>query len=1083
MQKITNFLIFTVVMAFSALGMAQGVTTSSMGGQVTDVAGVPLPGANVIAVHLPTGSKYGAIPDFDGFYRISNMRAGGPYTVTITYVGFAEFKKENVFLQLGNSERVSAKLSESASALEQVVITSDRTGVFDPNKTGSETAISQRQVEALPNISRSIADFARLTPEAQVRGDNQLSIGGQNNRYNALYVDGAVNNDAFGLSGSGTNGGQTGVNPISIDAIESFQVNVAPYDVTIGGFAGGAISAVTKSGSNEFEGSAYYLLRNESLAGKTPGDVEDDEREKLADFSAKTFGVRVGGPIIKDKLFFFFNYEGQNDETPQPFDGNYSGDSGLEGVETFRQFLIDEYGYNAGTFDNNTRSLESNKVLFKLDWNINENHKFSFRNNLVQADFFGIGRSSARTINFTGGAENFESNTNTASLELNSTFGSKYGNRFIFGYTRVRDDRGINGSPFPTIEVNDGDARINAGSSPFSTANLLEQDIFTLTNNFQIFSGRHTVTLGTHNEYSKVKNVFFGRNFGEYTYNSLEDFYNDDANEFRSSYSLLGGVGDDSIGAAEFDLFQLGFYAQDEVQISDNFKMTAGLRVDLPIWDDGRANADFNNRTTGLLQAAGKDLQGAVVGQGPNTTAHISPRLGFNWDVKGDKTTQVRGGLGLFTSRIPLVWPGGAYNNTGTVVANTRVFKPRDPASTSQVPAFNPDVNNQFQQEGEFQGNIDLLAEDLKLPQVFKKSLAIDQKLGNGFTVSAEVSHSSVITGLSLENLNVEQQFTTTGAGSRANFGEIGSRSPKLIDDTYEGIFLISNTNDGEAFNTSATLSKNFYSTKVDVRASATYSYGRSTTVYEGTSSQNISNWAFNESVNGSNNLGTSVSDFSQGHRTLANAVVDMKWTKDVKTSIGLFYQGAEGTPYSYVVGGRNSNQLINDSGEGFTALPFIPANFEDANLVDQIDRSGNVTATAEEQWEALNAFIEGDDYLSTRRGQFAQRNRNRARWSHIVDVKFTQDFGLQFGKKKHVFQLSVDVFNFTNLINKDWGRRYFTSGFDTASLVNFEGFASDGTTPEFTFNDRVEGGLNQIDDAGFNSSRWQMQVGLRYSF
>ena len=1076
MKKIT-FLSLIAMFLVTVSSLAQGVTTSSISGRVLDNTEGPLPGANIVATHVPTGSVYGAVTDFDGFYRLSNLRPGGPYNVTITYVGFEDYALNGFSLTLGETKRVSTTMAENANALDEIVITAQPNSIFDANKTGSETAISQRQVDALPNISRSISDFARLTPEAQVRGDNQLSIGGQNNRYNALYVDGAVNNDAFGLSGSGTNGGQTGVNPISIDAIESFQVNVAPYDVTIGGFAGGAISAVTKSGSNEFEGSAYYLFRNESLAGKTPGDFEDDDdREKLAEFSAKTFGIRAGGPIIKDKLFFFVNYEGQNDETPQPFDGNYAGDSGLEGVASFKQFLIDEYGYNPGTFDNNTRTLESNKILFKLDWNINENHKLSVRNNLVTADNFGIGRSSSRTINFTGNALNFESNTNTASIELNSTFGNKYSNRFIVGYTRVRDDRGINGNPFPTIEVNDGDARINAGSSPFSTANLLEQDIFTLTNNFQIFSGRHTVTLGTHNEYSKVKNVFFGRNFGEYTYNSLEDFFNDDANEFRSSYSLLGGIGDESIGAAEFDLFQLGFYAQDEVQMSENFKMTAGLRVDLPIWDDGRGNSDFNNRTVGVLQAAGKDLQGARVGQGPKTTAHISPRLGFNWDVKGDKTTQIRGGLGLFTSRIPLVWPGGAYNNTGTVVANTRIFG-------DGVPAFNPDVNTQFQQEGEFQGNIDLLAEDLKLPQVFKKSLAVDQKLGNGFTISAEVSHSSVITGLNLENLNVEEQFTTTGAGSRTNFGQIGSRSPTLIDDTYEGIFLISNTNDGEAFNTSATLSKNFYSTKVDVRASATYSYGRSTTVFEGTSSQNISNWAFNESVNGSNNLGTSVSDFSQGHRTLANAVVDIKWTENVKTSIGLFYEGSQGTPYSYVVGGGSSSRLINDTGEGFTPLPFVPANFADANLIDDTDRDGNVTATAEEQWVALNAFIEGDDYLSTRRGEFAQRNRNRARWSHVVDLKFTQDFALQFGEKKHGFQLSADVFNFTNLINKDWGRRYFTSGFDTATLVNFEGFAADGTTPEFTFNDGVDRGLDQIDDAGFNSSRWQMQIGLRYIF
>lgn len=1082
MKKITILSLIALFLV-TASSLAQGVTTSAISGRVLDNTDGPLPGANIVATHVPTGSVYGAVTDFDGFYRLTNLRPGGPYNVTITYVGFEDYTLNGFSLSLGETKRVSTALAENQNALDEIVITAQANSVFDANKTGSETTISQTQVDALPNISRSIADFARLTPEAQVRGDNQLSIAGQNNRYNALYVDGAVNNDAFGLSGSGTNGGQTGVNPISIDAIESFQVNVAPYDVTIGGFAGGAISAVTKSGSNEFEGSAYYLYRDQDLSGRTPGDFEDDEREKLADFTANTFGIRVGGPIIKDKLFFFVNYEGQNDETPQPFDGEYTGDSGLEGVAQFSQFLQDEFGYNPGTFDTNTRTLESNKILFKLDWNINENHKFSVRNNLVQANSFDVGRSSARTINFTGSAQNFESITNTFSAELNSTFGNDYANRFIVGYTRVRDDRGINGDPFPFIEINDGDGRIFAGSEPFSTANLLEQDIFTLTNNFQIFSGRHTVTLGTHNEYSQIKNVFFGRNFGEYTYNSLQDFFDDNANEFRSSYSLLGGVGDDSIGAAEFDLYQLGFYAQDEVQMSETFILTGGLRVDLPIWDDGRENTDFNNRTAGLLTAAGKDLQGAQVGQGPRTSAHISPRLGFNWDVTGNKSTQIRGGLGVFTSRIPLVWPGGAYNNTGTVVANTRVFNTGDPA-TNQVPDFNPDVNSQFQEEGEFQGNIDLLANDLKLPQVFKKSFAVDQKLGKGFTLSGEFSHTSVITGLQLENLNVAgPQFTTTGAGSRPNYGEIGGREPVLVDDTYEGIFLISNTNQGEAINASATLAKNIYTSKVDVRASASYSYGKSTTVFEGTSSQNISNWAFNESVNGSNQLGVSESDFSQGHRTLANAVVDIKWTDNVKTTIGLFYEGAEGTPFSYVVGGGRSNLLLNDTGESFLALPFIPATFADANLIDVTDNDGNVTFSAEDQFAALNAFIEGDDYLRTRRGQFAERNSNRARWSHVVDLKFLQEFSLNINDKKHAFQLSADIFNFTNLINKDWGRRFFTSGFDTASLVNFEGFADDGTTPQYTFNSRVEGGLNQIDDAGFNSSRWQMQIGLRYIF
>ncbi|MEM9362861.1 MAG: carboxypeptidase regulatory-like domain-containing protein [Bacteroidota bacterium] len=1067
-----KFYLAFVAVLFSATAFAQGVTTSSLGGKVTDNTGEPLPGASIVAVHTPSGTMYGAATDFDGFYRISGMRIGGPYTITISYIGFEDDVIEGIVLSLGQSERISRQLSENSTALDEVVITAQANGIFDSKKTGASTSIDNRKVTALPNVSRSIADFTRLTPQAQIREDNEISIAGQNNRYNALYIDGAINNDVFGLAGSGTNGGQTGVNPISIDAIESFQVNVAPYDVKLGGFAGGAISAITKSGTNEFKGTAYYLFRNQDLAGKTPGLEDDEEREKLPEFTAQTYGVSIGGPIIKDKLFFFLNYERQEDETPQPFEGTYDGDSGLEGVNQFSSFLQSEFGYNPGTFENNTSTLSSDKLTIRVDWNINENHKLSFRNNYVKADNFSVGRSTSTNIRFSNTGLNFESISNTASLELNSNFGNNISNNFILGYTRVRDDRNFVGDPFPTIEINDGDARIFAGSEPFSTANLLNQDIFTLTNNFQIYSGRHTITLGTHNEYSDVTNVFFGRNFGEYTYSSLEGFFNDDANEYRSSYSVLGGVGDDSVGAAEFELFQLGFYAQDEVQLSDNFKFSMGLRLDFPIWDDGRTNTDFNTRGVALLEAAGKDLQGARVGQGARTTAHVSPRVGFNWDVNGNRSTQLRGGFGVFTSRMPLVWPGGAYNNTGNNVANTRIFRPRNDTDPNNVPSFNPDVNTQFREDTPFQGNIDLLAEGLKLPQAFKASIAIDQRLPEGFTISGEIISNNTLTGLQLENLNlVGPQFNTTGAGSRLNF------DGQLVDDTYQGIFLISNTDQGSSWNASVTLSKNFYSPLVDVRTQATYSYGDSDVLFDGGSSQNISNWAFNESVNGSNNLTLSTSDFAQGDRFLANVVADFKWSENLKTTFGLFYEGIDGTPFSYVVGNFGSADLINDSGEAFTALPFIPSNFEEALLVDDGD------LTAEQQWELLDAFISNDDYLSGRRGQFAERNAARAKMSHIVDLKVAQDFSFKAGNSKHTIQISADIFNFTNLINKDWGRRFFTSTFDTASLVNFEGFAPDGTTPQYSFNTNIEGALNNIDDAGLQSSRWQAQIGVRYIF
>ncbi|MEL6916751.1 MAG: carboxypeptidase regulatory-like domain-containing protein, partial [Bacteroidota bacterium] len=411
---------------FSAMTFAQGVTTSSMGGKVTDNTGEPLPGASVVAVHTPSGTKYGAATDFDGFYRISGMRTGGPYTVTISYVGFNDDTKNGVFLSLGQTARISSQLSESATALDEVVITATSNGVFSSNKTGASTNISSRDIATVPAASRSIADFVRITPEAQLtEGDDgfSISLAGQNNRYNAIYIDGAVNNDVFGLAGSGTNGGQTGVNPFSVDAIETFQVNIAPFDVRQSGFSGGSINAITRSGSNRFEGSAYGFVRNESLAGKTPPDLvgAGESREKLDDFSALTYGIRIGGPIIKDKLFFFVNYERQDDETPQPFNfSNYTGRSSQADIDGLSSFLQNNFGYNPGIFNNNTRTLESDKITAKIDWNINDNNKLSLRHGYVKGENLEARTSDFNSIGFINGSEFFETTTNSTALELNT---------------------------------------------------------------------------------------------------------------------------------------------------------------------------------------------------------------------------------------------------------------------------------------------------------------------------------------------------------------------------------------------------------------------------------------------------------------------------------------------------------------------------------------------------------------------------------------------------------------------------------------------------------------------------------------
>ena len=1084
MKKLLKlFFVLAVLFCANPSIYAQGNTNSSISGNVYDKDSQTLPGASILAVHTPSGTRYSASTDGTGNFSISNMRVGGPYKITITFVGFSDFSENEVYLQLGENKTFKIVLAEQSNELQEVVVKAVRDNTFNSQRTGAQTVINSDKIKALPSLSRNIADFARLTPQAQLRGDDILSIGGQNNRFNAIYIDGAVSNDVFGLAANGTNGGQTGVSPISVDAIEQFQVSVAPYDVKLSGFAGGAISAITRSGTNNFEGSAYFLNRDESLAAKTPPSLAGaNGRQKLADFTAQTYGVRAGGALITDKLFYFINYERQDNETPQPFDvSTYLGPSGSR-IGELRTKLA-TYGYDAGVFDNNVRTLVSDKLIAKLDWNINDNHKLSLKHSYVTADELSPSRSSANAINFVNGSQTFKSVTNSTALELNSRFGNKFSNNLVVAFTNVDDDRNPAGNPFPTVRINDGSTRnnINFGAEGFSTANLLEQRVLTITDNFEINVGKNKITIGTHNEFSQSKNVFFGNNFGSYTFRSLDDFLLDRKPiTFVMNYSLIGGEGDGSLGAAEFGTKQFGFYVQNEMRLTDNFKLSYGIRVDVPVWEDGLTNVDFNNRTIPLLEAAGKNLQGATVGSSIRTTPHFAPRLGFNYDVNGKKYTQIRGGLGVFTSRLPLVWPGGTYNNNGVSQGAIFINTPSSGVIPASMPFFNPNPSVASQIEplpasfprpgsGRVGGDINLFSKDFQLPQVFKASFGVDQKLPLGFVLSSEITYNDNISAVTYENLNIKAASSNlTGADTRPRYN---GRS--RVDPTYEGIYLGSNTSEGKAYNVAFTLAKNFRSDFIDANISGTYSYGKSTVLMDATSSQNSSQWRNTETVNGANSLELSRSDFDPGRRIVSNGNATFKWNKFTKTRIGFFYEGAQGTPISYVYADRGN--LLQDTFSS-SALIYIPKQQSEIVLVS----TTNNTLTPQQQWEALSAFIEGNEYLRGRKGGYAERNGDRLKTSHVVDLKFAQEFTINVGKKKHTLEFTADIFNFTNLLNKNWGKRYFT-GSDQVQLLTQESFI--GSTPTFSYNPVVGNTINQAEDVGLNSSRWQMQTGVRYTF
>lgn len=1076
MKQILLKSLLSIGILFVVVGVTfgQGSTSSTLSGKVTGPDGADLPGATIIAVHTPSGSQYGNLSDANGNFRIPNMRVGGPYTVTINFIGYSEVKKDGIFLTLGKTYNLDITMQENIETLSEVVITASASEVFNSDRTGAQTTVSKEQLTTLPNASRSLNDFTRLTPQASFTSGGGLSVAGMNNRYNSIFIDGAVQNDVFGLAANGQNGGQVnGLSVISMDALDQISVAVAPYDVTLGGFAGAGISAVTRSGTNDVEGSAYYLVRNESLAGKTPNFIDSDNREKLDEFTAKTYGFRLGGPIIKDKLFFFVNGEIQNDETPNPFNfSTYNGGLSQAEVDQFASTLRG-LGYEPGGYEDVVQKLEAQKFLIKFDYNLSQNHKFSIRHSYNNGENFSPSTSNSNRIRFANSGVFFPSETNATTFEFQSNFNEK-SNKLIVGYTTVNDNRDPLGNAFPYIDIRTGD--IEAGSEQFSTGNLLEQKIFTITDNFNLYKGKHTWTFGTHNEFYNMRNVFIRQNFGSYRYNTIQDFIDDvnngpaagNATQYDRSYSLVDNTtGDDTGAAAEFKAMQLGFYVQDEIQVNSRLKLSAGLRVDIPMFtDDPKDDGYFNTVAAPAITAAGYDLKGAKAGQAPKTQFLFAPRFGFNYDLKGDQTTQIRGGLGIFTSRVPFVWPGAMYNNNGATVGGFREF---GNISFVADPFNQPTITDFGGTDDIPQGQMDLFAEDFKFPQVFRASIAVDQKLPFwGLIGTAEFMYSKTINNIFYENVNLvpatERMTGTPDDRLRFTNGR--------IDGNYGGnIYLGSNTSEGYTYNITASLAKPFEN---GLTASLAYNFGRAESIFEGTSSQNSSQWRGVYAVNGRNDAPLGRSDFDAGSRIVASLTYRKEYMEHFATTIGLFYQGQSGSPFSYTY---NSGFTGEDSRE--RALIYIPANQNEIIFAD--------AATAAEQWAALDAFISNDDYLSENRGGYAEKNMVRTPFTSILDFKLVQDIFLGSGAKKQTFQISFDIFNFGNFINKDWGKRYFVPNGDGTSvqLIDFEGFLPGTNTPTFSFDPTIKEKEDLLgkDDGGLVSSRWQMQLGIRYIF
>ncbi len=1069
----------TLLLVIQGLAVAQGVTTSSLQGKITDTNGEPLIGANILAVHQPSGTTYGTSTDLEGNYRIPGMRVGGPYKVSVSYTGYGEVVLENLFLRLGETQKRDFNLAEAALELETIQVTA--TGGISGQNAGASTQITSDDIDVMPTLNRNLNDYVRLTPQASAFGDG-TSFAGVNNRYNAIYIDGAVNNDVFGLATSGTNGGQTGIAPFSIDIIDQFQVVLSPYDVTLGGFAGGGINAVTRSGTNQFKGTAYYFFQNENLAGKTNG-VEADRfginRTKLDEFSQNLYGASLGGPIVKDKVFFFVNAEIQDDETPAPFNiAQYEGNSGTTELNNLRNFLINTYDYDPGGFGSVADKLEGLKLFGKIDINLNQNNKLTLRHQYTRAEQTSRNVSDNNEINFSNNGIFFPSVTNSSALELNSRFSDKFSNNLILGFTAVRDDRDGFGD-FPYVIIEDGGSNvIEFGTEQFSTANDLSQDIFTITNNFKWYNGNHTFTIGTHNEFYSIYNLFIPQNYGTYRFDSLEDFLTGaSASEYDRAYSLVDEItGDGSSAAAEFNAMQLGFYLQDEWAVNRNLTLTGGIRLDIPvITDDPAVDTYFNNTALPLIEAQYPVASDIQAGQAPDGQLMWSPRLGFNYDFNNTNRTVLRGGLGIFTSRIPFVWPGAMFNNNGLTLGGVNE---RDISGDIN---FIPDISKQYINPNFSvpSGDINIFTKDFKYPQILRGNLAVDHQLPGGINATVEYVYTKTLNNVLYTNVNSSKTGSLTWTGTPDDRVKYTRTS---IDPTYTAVYAGSNTDEGYTYNISAILQKKFL---FGLDAYLAYTFGDAYAVNEGTSSQNSSQWRGQVSVDGRNNPVFGRSDFSLGHRIVSSLSYKLKWNdaENAATTISLFYNGQSGTAFSYVLGGSNGRNPNNETGSTSRnrSLVYIPNSPDEINLVPYT--SGGQTISVAQQWADLNAVIEDDPALRENRGGYARKNSARAPFTSIFDLAVRQDFGIKTGNNINKLQLSLDIFNFANMLNKDWGTVYSIPGdFNNYFFYQFEGYEADGTTPRFTFRDGAETGEDRFNIAG-TASRWRMRLGLRYIF
>lgn len=1093
-----SLLILCFVLSYPVLSQ---VTTSSLSGIVSDERGETLPGATVVAIHQPSGTQYGTVTNSEGRYIVNGMRPGGPYTVNVSFIGYSTSSFTGLTLMLGDTYNLSASLTSSDVAIDEIVVSAARS----IEKTGANTNISTRQLETMPTISRSINDFTRFSPYA----GSSNSFAGRDGRYNNITVDGAAFNNNFGLSSRNLPGGDA--QPISLDAIDEISVNVSPFDIRQSNFTGASINAITKSGDNQLKVSAYTFLRPKSFTGEKVGDnTVNGARER----NQKTYGVSIGAPIIENKLFIFVNGEIEKEEYPG-IEWRASTTNGSDAdattkisrtttsdMQTISNYLQSTYDYNPGSYDNfGNFESKNHKIMARLDWNINDNHKFMFRFNDVKStndvavnsnsapNPRGAARIGLTSMAFSNSNYNFTNYVRSFTGELNSKFSRNLSNKLLASYTHIQDTRGSGSNLFPFVDIyKDGAQYMSFGYELFTYNNDVTNNTFNITNNLTYTTGKHVITSGISFDRLYFKNSYLRYALGYYRYASMADFMNDAA---PIAYGLTYGYGGNDAPGAELTFGMGAVYVQDELLFSENLKVNAGVRLERPFYFD---DLEGNSGIAALTFADGQKVD---VSHWPDPKVVVLPRAGFDWDVNGDASVTVRGGTGLFSGLLPFVWYTNQPTNSGVIQNTVEITSAATLANFNfepdykEVIAAHPDLFPS-QASGNAPGTINLVSPDFELPKIWRSTLGLDYKLPGDLTFTTEFMYSKDLNAVVQKNINeVEPTRSFTGGSDKRDtwrtnipaddtFVSYGSNSSSnyRINTAVSNAMVLSNEKEGYQYSLMGQLSKKFSQGYYGMVA-YTYSGAKDLTSNPGSSANSA--WSSNTAVSSLNNPGLSYSNFNVPHRLVASFSYRIEYLDHMASTFSLLYSGSHQGRMTYTY----SNDL---NGDGNTAdLMYIPKSKDDIMFSD-ITSNGNVVSSAAEQADAFWAYLEGDDYLSENKGKYAERFGKLEPWHNRWDFKFVQEIFTNLGRdRKGSFQITLDILNVGNLLNKNWGEyKYFgvTNGYDNIQLLKVAGFQNG--QPVYQLNasdvDSFKENARFVDDVS-TSSTWGMLLGFKLTF